>query len=453
MRALAVKRPVVRIFMPIPIQTSNFFNYDCTEMHGQRLHIISHEHNSSPGLVSVSISVNFGSTHLSCIDSLGEVKNFPVGMAHFMEHFLFWLHFDDVLLPLSYKYYHDPNAVVTYDRTIWFQKKAWVAESDIDERPNAESVCHIVRSLLSVLTAECPESKIASLIEKTKNDVKNEIGERNSDLTYRMQSKILSALYREDPVRHDILGTSETLADINPDHVGLAMKLIRANIQSVTVLGSRLSDSFIAKIKETVLDLYKHSERADIQPIPPKIELTDVNALTDRTWHHYGDSSYVLLGLKLLPLQEAFPAREEFKRAYVMTHLAMNHMQPPLPGIISPHARAYFMKGYIEDSFFFWDKHDLLNYMAQLKEAIVQRLNGYQRGFDKRATIAMEKLLGNPYRLLKLCHAADLYECSLTELTDLFETLCPADIDLLVSELYETNKNASMVYTTNVEGF
>ncbi|HEX7333643.1 MAG TPA: hypothetical protein VF290_19235 [Pyrinomonadaceae bacterium] len=441
--------------MPMPIQISGFFNYDCTETQdGKRLHIISYKHDWTPGVVSVSIAVNFGSTHLSCIDSFGEVKTFPVGMAHFMEHFLFWLHFDDVLLPLVYKYYHDPNAVVTYDRTIWFQKKAWVAESDIDERPNAESVCNIVQSLLSVLTAECRESKIASLIEKTKNDVENEIGERNSDLTYRMRSKLMSALYREDPVRYDILGTAESLGEIELGHVDLAMKLIRANIESVTVLGYRLSDSFIAKIKETVLALLlKHSPAATIRPILPKIELMDVNAVNDRTWNYYGDSSNVLLGIKLLPLQKGFPAREDFKRMYLMSHLAMNHMQPPVRGIISPHARAYFMQGYIEDGFFFWDKRDLLNYMAQLKDAVAQRLRSYQRNFDAQAKHAMEKLLSNPYRLLKLCHAADLSKCGLTELTDVFEALCPRDVEQLVSELYETDRNMSMIYTTGVEDF
>lgn len=433
---------------------SSFFNYDYTEtQNGKRLHLISHEHDFSPAIVSVSIAVNFGSTHLSFIDNFGAVKNFPVGMAHFMEHFLFWLHFDDVLLPLTYKYYRDPNAVVTYDRTIWFQKKAWVAESDNDKRPDAESVCNIVRSLLTVLTAECPEAKAASLMEKAKNDVKNEIGERNSDLKYRMQTKLLSTLYREDPVRYDILGTPETLAGIDLGHVDSAMKLIRANIQSVTVLGSRLSDSFITKVKENVLALLdEHSQTGTIQPIPPEIESMDVRAVSDRMWHHYGDSSYVLLGIKLLPLQKAFPEREEFKRMYLMSHLAMNHMQRLVRGVISPHARAYFMHGFIEDSFFFWDKRDVLNYMAQLKETIAQRLRSYQMRFDVQLNWAMDELLRNPYRLLKLCHAADLYECRLTELVDGFETLSPMDVDQLVSELYATDKNVSMVYTTNVEG-
>ena len=441
--------------MPEAIPTSHFFNYECAEMPGRRrLHIISYERDSMPDGVSVSISVNFGSTHLSCIDSSGEVRKFPVGMAHFMEHFLFWLHFDDVLLPMTYKYYNDPNAVVTYDRTIWFQKNAYVAKSKTGKRSKAESVCNIVQSLLSVLTGEYQESKVESLILKTKNDVENEIGYRNSDLTYRMQPKLLSALYREDPIRYDVLGTPESLADIDLGHVDLAMKLIRANIQSITVMGSQLSDSFITKIKETVLDLLpEHSSTATIRPISPKIESMDVNAVSDRVLRFQGDGSYVLLGIKLLPLQKAFPARDKFKRLFLMTHLAMNYLQPSVQGIISPHARTYFFHGYTEDSFFFWDKRDLQDYMAQMKEDAAERLRNYKRRFDVQIEFAMEKLLSNPYRLMKLCHTADLYDCRLTELTDVFETLSPIDVDQLVNELYETDKNVSMVYTTSIEAF
>jgi hypothetical protein len=434
------------------LDASRYFRYEYTDLpRGVRLHIISFNDTPSP-LISVSVATGFGSTHLSCLDEEGKIKNFPVGMAHFMEHLLFWLHFDDVLIPMSYKYLRDPNAAVTFDRSIWGISSAGMmgsaALSTIEDEPRlADATGDIVRSFLSIFRADRSQSKIESLIAKTVSDVDHEIGHRHN-LDYVLKLKLLSLLYRDDPVRFDILGTRETLSEISIEHINLALKVIRTNIQSVTVMGRGLSERFISDVQQSISQaIDEQPAEIVVRPIPPPVESLEVNEVSGGVvWGSNIDWSISLLGIKLPPLQQVTSSTEEIKRMLLINHLAMNHFRLGIGGILSPRAQAYFIGGNIEDPWFYWERFTLLRVMDGFKRELIQRFDTYREHFEAYLSGTFKRMMDNPRKVVKLCNAGDLYGYNLNEITDTFNSIGVEDFDKLIAELRNAGNNMSLAY-------
>ncbi|MDQ3804223.1 MAG: hypothetical protein M3416_10380 [Acidobacteriota bacterium] len=437
-----------------PFETSRYFDYECSDLpRGVRLHIISQNTEPSP-LLYVSVATGFGSTHLSCLDESGGVKHFPVGMAHFMEHLLFWLHFDDVLIPMSYKYLRDPNAVVTYDRSVWGISGAGMLEGKTyspvkDQRRLAGAAGDIVRSFLSILRTGRPRSEINSLIAKTVNDVGLEIGHRHDNSDYVLKLELLSSLYREDPIRFDILGTRESLREITGEHINLALKVIRTNIRSVTVMGHGLSDGFVSEVRQLVSQAVSEqpAEKA-VRPIPPPVESSEVNRLSAGVrcgWDY--DWALGVLGVKLPPPQRAAASAEEAGRSVLINYLAMNHLSLGAGGILSPRARAYFVSGVIEDRWFYWEQFTLRQVMDGFRRELVGRLNTYRESFEPYLAGTLKGLMREPRNLMRLCNTADLFGFKLNELTGASGSVSEADLDKLIAELRDAEGNVSLAYT------
>jgi hypothetical protein len=436
--------------MPTLDQYLSSFEYRCADCaSGVRLHFIGSEE-CSPDQVSVTVSVDFGSSHLSCADVDGNVKVLPVGLAHFMEHYLFWLHFQEHLIPLEHTYIATPNAVVTYDRSLWGIRNATVAREisfnpEFDEVRTIAGVCDLVRRFLTVLTEDHQVSP--SLIERTVGDIYNEIGERHSNLNYRLELKLRESLYSVSPVRHDILGGRESLKDIQVDHVELAMRLIRANVRSVVILAHRLTEALISEVVQTVEGLLPDAPAVPM-PLAPPTEPAKVYKVTSGLPGPYEfERAYVLLGAKLLPLQHAFPGADEFRRAYVLSHVLMHYAKRRCGGLLSPHARAYFVSGVEEDGLFFWEHEQVVKVIRELKKNLLERIKGFRDGFDRKVSYGLASMIDRPHRLMRACHAADLYKLKLTEFMGTFPELTIRDADQLIDELNETRENLSLVYT------
>ena len=414
-----------------------------------RLHFIASDE-FFPDQVSVTVTVDFGSSHLWCAGDDGGTTALPIGLAHFMEHYLFWLHFHERLVPLERTYLSTPNAVVTYDRSLWGLRNAVVAEEvsfnpAFDEGRTVAGVCDIVRRFLSVLTEEYPVSE--SLVERTVNDIKNEIGERHSNLDYRLNLKLRETLYEINPVRHDILGIRESLKDIQASHVALAMRLIRANIRSVVILAHRLTDSLISAVEQTVADLLRGSPKTPL-PLVSATEPVKVSRAANGMKGRYAfDWAFVLLGVKLLPLRQAFPAPDEFRRAYVLSHIMMHHAKERCGGLLSPDARAYFVGGRVEDSLFFWETGQMIKVIKDLKNNLLNKIKVFRDHLDLNVGYALSSTVDHPHRLMKMCHAADVYGLKLTDFMDTIPLLAAKDVDRLLDELIDTRGNLSLVYT------
>jgi predicted Zn-dependent peptidase len=69
----------------------------------------------------------------------------------------------------------------------------------------------------------------------------SKIGYRHNGDAYLMRQQLLAAMYCNNPMKYDFLGSEESLQSINLNHVDLARDLIRTNIVSVMVFGPRIS--------------------------------------------------------------------------------------------------------------------------------------------------------------------------------------------------------------------
>jgi hypothetical protein len=264
--------------------------------------------------------------------------------------------------------------------------------------------------------------------------------------------KLLAALYTDNPIRYDMLGTRDSLKTIQADDIDLALKLIRTNIQSITILGHRLSDTLIAKVVQTIESFNLSASKDRVSIIPYEDKTPAVNRLTDSVRAVInGDFSLAMMGVKLPPLQQVFTTPDEFKQVSLISHLAMHHVKPCIHGVLSQGARVYYARGRIEDALFFWDDHELIRQLRQFKATIIQTLQSYQRDFYNQTRAGLLYAMAKPSRMMKLCHAADALGYQLIDLFYIAETLEAKLLNQLVAELLETQGNASLVYTKSID--
>ena len=250
---------------PLPIEEP-FFSYVSTDLPtGPRLHFLS-----CPKVIAgqVTVNIDFGSVDLEFMDDQGLSSYVPPGMAHFLEHFLYFLHREDLISPLCYTYTAFPNAVVSYDFTRWGIKAAWVDDAQL-----ARSVADLVGRFLSLLLPpDWENERLPDLLEQTKADIGNEIGDRESDPDYRLHCKLREVLYPRHPIRYDVLGTRESLQQIEMAHVRQALGILRSRIRSVTVLSGALPDDLCHQVEERVSGLLARPPEPLIRPVPPPAE-------------------------------------------------------------------------------------------------------------------------------------------------------------------------------------
>lgn len=423
---------------------SNVRYRDIDSPAGPRLHFISSK-TISQDLISVSITVGFGGIHLRCNDRLGRIHEIPQGMAHFMEHLLFWLHIDEYLRPISDNYGASPNCVVTYDRTIWYVKGAFV-----DKGKGSSAACDIVEQLISVLvTDDQHKQRILKLLKMTVNDIRNEIAYRHGNLDYVMRLKLLEALYHENPIRYDMLGSTESLTKIGISDVELALSLIRSNIASVTVCARVLSDETIAQIEQLITGILNASKaEAELRPVPPSTEPLDVKSNANGVQRDLGNFADCMVGVKLLPMEQAFPNPTELVDMWLVSHIVTNYFREQVNAIISRTARAYIIRGYIDDDLFFLDEGKCSAIVAQSKAILVQRLKKYRDSFAASNKLAYESIMTGrrAYTLMQLCQAADLFGYKLTDVLNRFESIQPELVDRLIVEINGEQENVSLVY-------
>lgn len=433
---------------------------------GTCLHFVSSEE-AWADQVSVTVTVDFGSIHLACRDLCGNTYELPQGIAHFMEHLLFWLNFDEILLPLNYKYVAEPNSVVTNDLTRWGVKGALVDELKLhrttptDENRRTESVGDIVHSLLSILMPddEVIERISKLLIDRTVNDIVNEISERhsgfiphgnndvNSKRDYVLKLKVIENLYICNPVQYDPLGTNQSLRTIEMNHIKLALRLIRYNIRSIIIVGWRLPERLITRTKQIVLDLLNRSSRSEkLYPITDVVEPLTIRKRIDNIENNLlGDYALALVGIKLLPLHEAFSSAEELHRMYLIAFLMMNRIMPGQI-MISRFTRTYFIKGKVDDPLrLFLDPLQCAQVMSAHKTCLIDKLRSYQNNFNEEIEKIYTEVKSNSNTFIKLCNVADLFGCKVSQLLVQFEQISSVELESLIAELQDSRKNMTMV--------
>lgn len=148
----------------------------------------------------VTMTTKYGSIHNDFVTHDGRVVHMPKGIAHFLEHKMFEKEDGDMFNAFS-KYGSSANAFTSYDRTSYLFT-------------TVESLKENIKLLVDMLqnpyfTKESVEKEVGIIAE--------EIKMYQDQPNYKLYYQTLKAMYQTHPVRVDIAGTVESIAQITDE--------------------------------------------------------------------------------------------------------------------------------------------------------------------------------------------------------------------------------------------
>lgn len=190
----------------------------------------------------------------------------------------------------------------------------------------------------------------------------------------------------------------------------------------------------------------------------------------------------VLIGVKLPPLEFAYPSPELLRRALVLTYLASFvppdrsdgrysaesrywsrrsgifgikmvtlMTPPPLSILLSRTTRAYTAAVTVDRIAPFLDSMTLAQLAQRTKARMIDRLISFRDRFEAAAqnvytNYAFQDMVDSPHLLMKLCHVADELGLILTDIFEAWAATEAGDLDLLIAELRDSSDNLALAY-------
>ncbi|MDP2424782.1 MAG: pitrilysin family protein [bacterium] len=164
-----------------------------------------------PGFVkkSVSMVVKFGSIHRHFVHSITKVEQIlPAGIHHFLEHMLFESGEHDIT-----RRFMESNALVnaytSSNRTVYY----FTTTDDLEKPLN-----HLLDMVLT-------PSFQAELIQKEQQIIEQEFNMYEDDIEQALYHDALQALYQIHPVKDEILGSIQTIRQMNQEILEFAYQV------------------------------------------------------------------------------------------------------------------------------------------------------------------------------------------------------------------------------------
>ena len=160
------------------------------------------EHNSS---AFASFAADFGSVNTAFqIEGETAVRRVPDGTAHYLEHKLFESEEGDAFLQFS-KTGASANAYTSFDTTCYIVS-------------SAENICESLEILLSFVQEPYFTKEN---VEKERGIIEQEIQMYEDDPQWKVMFNLRRNMYHVHPVRNDIAGSLESIAQITPEELYL----------------------------------------------------------------------------------------------------------------------------------------------------------------------------------------------------------------------------------------
>lgn len=181
----------------------------------------------------VSIALPVGSDHQNFYGKEHSHLSLPAGTAHFMEHCVFKhgpnFNFDDKMASLGI----NANAYTTNDHTLYF----------------FSCVDNLQAGLEIFLDALLHPDLSAERVDKERNIILSELEMYEDDVVSAATLKLLHNLFVNHPVRNDIVGTRESLANINVEHLQtLHRSFYHPSNMKISLVGDISEEETIATI-------------------------------------------------------------------------------------------------------------------------------------------------------------------------------------------------------------
>ena len=250
----------------------------------------------------------------------GERRDTPAGVAHYLEHKMFDMPDGvNVLQSMSVKG-ADPNAFTAYDETVYYFRCTENFEENL-------------RTLLRFVTTPyfTPET-----VEKERGIISQEIRMYDDMPDYAVYFELMKLLYQSHPVRDDIAGTVESIAEIDADTLYDCHRAFYVPGNMCLCVEGDVEAEEICRIAEELLGPGKTEVP---QPLIPEEDAAPEEFYTERT---------MSVSAPLFLLGAAFaPTQEDVLRERIVARLSLRL----LCGTSSPFYARLYREGLINRSF------------------------------------------------------------------------------------------------------
>lgn len=280
----------------------------------------------------VSIALPVGSNLLHFYTADGSAKSLPEGTAHFMEHCVFKqnheFNFDDAMA----RYGISANAYTTNDHTLYY----------------FSCVDNLEKGLELFLDALLHPDLSDERIEKERPIILSELEMYRDEVSSFCYEQLLHNLYVNHPVRHDIVGTESSLADITKADLQLLHENFYhpANMK-ISIVGAVDEDKIIKQVMD-VLGAYLNTG-AKTKAL--SVRLSEPDKVKRESCRHKMQigSPYFCLGLKDpdVNMRSTLDGRD-----LVVYEIGLSLLFNLLIGESSPVYNELLADGLIDESFF-----------------------------------------------------------------------------------------------------
>lgn len=399
--------------------------------------------------LSVFVVIGFGGAHLSATDGAGTQHTLPVGTAHFLEHLVYWNNLQSRLIPIEKKFYSSPNAVVTHNQTVWYVTGVELPVTDL-----LESAVALVKGLLDVVQVSPPAADVDdAFLKRVRSDIHAEILHRSGDLERLEAIQLLGSLYPDSPMKHDMLGTEESLEKITSEDVQLALAVLRANVVSIDLIGTHLPADLMQRVTEIVH--LPHRPYPQVIPIEPSSSAGMTGSGSG--FPSRRKSGRALVGLSLPPLRRGREFRTDMRRFLTEEFCCLGQLaggEIYVPSRIGwPHARAFFGASNCPPLFFIDPQQ-----RAEVIAAVCAKITGTPHrvgisgGFKEALEMSFLDFRDEWGRMLKLITAADLFGWSVLDMLETWSLLDTQDCEELHAELQAALPRACLMYASPYVG-
>lgn len=190
----------------------------------------------------VTFTTEFGSLNLHAKDKSGKLIDLPSGIAHFLEHKLFEKDGEDIS-----KYFAANSASV--NAFTQNNKTTYLFSATDKLLNNIELLINLVQN----------PSFSSKGIEKEKGIIAQEIKMYDDDPTTVSYMGIINNMFQDHPIKNDILGTIDTISEIDKDILEIAHNAYYSPTNMVLFLAGKFD------LDETVEFITKNQEQYDYQ--------------------------------------------------------------------------------------------------------------------------------------------------------------------------------------------
>ena len=250
----------------------------------------------------------------------GERKDTPAGVAHYLEHKMFDMPDGDNALQQMTATGADPNAFTAFDETVY----------------HFRCTDHFEENLRTLLRFVTTPYFTAETVEKEQGIIAQEIRMYDDAPDYAVYFDLMKLLYRSHPVRDDIAGTVESIAEITPDTLYDCHRAFYTPGNMCLCVEGDVEAGEICRIAEEVLG----TEKGEVpQPLIPAENEAPGELYAERR---------MSVSAPLFLLGAAFePAAEDVLRERIVARLALRLLCSPS----SPFYTRLYREGLINRSF------------------------------------------------------------------------------------------------------